>query len=499
MTPATPPAAGGGTRRAVVVGAGLGGLSAAAHLAGTGWDVEVVERLDRPGGRAGRIERNGFRFDTGPTVLTMPDLLRATFAAAGADMDDHLALTRLDPAYRTTFADGSELQVRAERDTMAAEITRVCGADEAERFHRYCDWLARLCRVEMSAFLDRNYDGIGDLVRPLGPALQLVRLGALRRLDRVVSRAFTDDRLRRLFSFQALYAGVAPQRALGVLAVIGYMDVVAGVWAATGGMHAVATGLADAVTKAGARISYGTPVDEVVLAGGDRGRVRGVRIGGEVVPADAVVVNADLPGAYGLVPGLRPPARLRRARYSPSAVVWHVGARGRPAPGTAHHNIHFGRAWRGAFRALDDGRRMPDPSLLVSVPTVTEPGLAPPGSSVLYALEPVPNLSAGLDWAGLRGRARDDLAARVAALGYPVDVVDEMLVDPVDWARQGLAAGTPFSLSHTFTQSGPLRPANVDARAPGLVFVGTGTVPGVGVPMVLLSGGLAARRLGPGS
>jgi phytoene desaturase len=487
------------SRRAVVVGAGFGGLAAACHLVGAGWEVQVIERLGAPGGRAGRVDRGGFRFDTGPTVLTMPDLLADTFAAAGGDMGDHLALTRLDPAYRACFADGSELRVRADRAAMAAEIARVCGPDEAERFGRYCDWLARLYRLEVPAFLERNYDHVTDLVRPLRPALALLRLGALRRLDRVVTRAFHDDRLRRLFSFQSLYAGIAPHRALGVLAVIGYMDVVAGVWAARGGMHAVATGLAEALVKAGGRISYDSSVDEVVLARGDRGRVRGVRVDGELVAADAVVVNADLPGAYGLLPGLRPPARLRRARYSPSAVVWHAGVRGRPAAGCAHHNIHFGHAWRGAFRDLDDGRRMSDPSLLVSVPTVSDPELAPPGCSVLYVLEPVPNLTGGVDWARLRGTVRCELAARIERLGYPADAVEESLVDPVDWARQGLAAGTPFSISHGFLQSGPFRPSNVDGRAPGLVFVGTGTVPGVGIPMVLLSGRLAAERLGPGT
>jgi phytoene desaturase len=235
------------TRRAVVVGAGLGGLAAACHLLGAGWDVQVVERLTRPGGRAGRLERGGFRFDTGPTVLTMPGILDGTFAAAGVRMSDHVTLTRLDPAYRACFADGSELRVRADRAAMVSEVARVCGGDEAQRFVRYCDWLARLCRVEMDAFLDRNYDHATDLLRPVGPALALVRLGALRRLDTIVRRAFRDDRLRRLFSFQSLYAGVAPHQALGVLAVIGYMDVVAGVWAATGGVHAVATALAEAV------------------------------------------------------------------------------------------------------------------------------------------------------------------------------------------------------------------------------------------------------------
>jgi len=487
------------TRRAVVVGAGLGGLAASCHLLGAGWEVRVVERMDRPGGRAGRRERGGFHFDTGPTVLTMPALIEDAFAAAGSAMGDLLTLTQLDPAYRACFADGSELAVRADPDAMAAEVAGLCGPEEADRFVRYCEWLGRLCRLEMDSFLDRNYDHPLDLLRPLGPALALLRLGALRRLDTLVRRAFRDERLQRLFSFQSLYAGVAPQQALGVLAVIAYMDVVAGVWAATGGVHAVATALADAVVRAGGEITYSTSVDRVVTASdGGVGPVQGVQVGGDLLPADAVVVNADLPGAYGLLPGVRTPPRLRRAHCSPSAVVWHVGVRGAPRSGIAHHNIHFAEAWAEAFRDLDQGRRMADPSLLVSVPTVSDPALAPAGCSVLYALEPVPNLRSDLDWSRLRGVVRDEMAERIEGLGYPVDVVEEELVDPVDWARQGLVAGTPFSLSHRFFQSGPFRPPNVDGRVPGLVFVGTGTVPGVGIPMVLISGKLAAARLGPG-
>ena len=167
----------------------------------------------------------------------------------------------------------------------------------------------------------------------------------------------------------------------------------------------------------------------------------------------------------------------------------------------AHHNIHFGAAWETSFRALvDEGVRMPDPSILVSVPTLSEPGLAPPGDSVIYALEPVPNLTGRVDWSVERGRAEAELRARLERLGYPVtDVVTSRLVDPTDWARDGLVAGTPFSLSHRFFQSGPFRPANVERRAPGLVFAGCGTVPGVGIPMVLVSGRLAAERVVAGA
>jgi phytoene desaturase len=138
---------------------------------------------------------------------------------------------------------------------------------------------------------------------------------------------------------------------------------------------------------------------------------------------------------------------------------------------------------------------MPDPSVLVTASTVSEPDLAPAGSHTLYVLEPVPNLDGGIDWSQERDRVRDDLARRVAGFGYPDDVEVEQIVDPLDWERQGMERGTPFSLSHRFLQTGPFRPGNVDDRAPGLVFVGSGTVPGVGVPMVLLSGGLAAERV----
>jgi|RhiMethySRZTD1v2_1073278.scaffolds.fasta_scaffold03516_18 phytoene desaturase len=491
---ARPPAGGS----VVIVGAGLGGLSAACHLAGAGYDVTVVEASDRPGGRAGLAELGGYRFDTGPTVLTMPDLVERCFHAAGVDMADLLTLVPVDPMYRAVYADGSELHVRQGRDAMTDEVRRVCGPDEAAAFGRFCDWLGRLYRVEMPHFIETNFDSPLDLVRPLGPALDLVRMGAFGRLGRTVARRFSDERLRRIFSFQALYAGLAPYEALALYAVITYMDVVNGVVVPVGGMHALPRALAAAATKAGAQFRYGAPVERILLAEGATGAVRGVRLaGGEVVRADAVVCNPDLPVAYRtLVPGLPAPRVARRGRYSPSAVVWHVGVRGDLPPGAAHHNIHFGRPWDGAFRSLlRDGRRMPEPSLLVSVPSLGEPSLAPAGRHVLYVLEPVPNLDGRVDWTTERARARDDLAAAVAGFGYPTDIEVEQLVDPLDWEARGMERGTPFALAHTFRQTGPFRPANTHPAAPGLVFTGSGTVPGVGIPMVLVSGMLAARRV----
>lgn len=483
----------------VVVGAGLGGLSAACHLVGRGHDVTVVEASEAPGGRAGRLELGGYRFDTGPTVLTMPHLVERALNAVGADLATSLPLRPVDPMYRACYADGSELRVRHGRAAMAEEVRAACGAAEAAAFERFCDWLERLYRVEMPHFIERNYDSPLDLARPLRPAVELVRLGAFGRLARTVGRRFGDERLRRLFTFQSLYAGLAPYEALAVYAVITYMDIVNGVVVPDGGIHALPAALAAAAEKAGAAFRYGTPVERILLARDDGGPVTGVRLaGGEVIPARAVVCNADLPGAYrNLLPGLAAPRAARTGTYSPSAVVWHAGVRGDLPAGAGHHNIHFGAAWEGAFRALlRDGLRMPDPSLLVTVPTVGEPGLAPPGRHALYVLEPVPNLDGHVDWGRERTQVRDDLAAAVGRLGYPDDVEVEALVTPADWAAAGLERGTPFSLSHRFRQTGPFRPGNVDRQAPGLVFTGSATVPGVGVPMVLVSGELAAQRVG---
>jgi phytoene desaturase len=483
----------------VVIGAGLGGLAAACHLLERGHQVTIVEREDEPGGRAGQWRANGFAIDTGPSVLTMPDILAATFDAVGTSMEDHLDLRPLDPLYRACFADGAPIRVRRGRREMVEEIRARCGSADADAFGPFADWLERLWRVEAPHFIDRNFDSPLDLLRPARPAIDLIRLGALRRMSAVVEGRFEDPRLRKLFSFQALYAGLSPFEALAVFCVITFMDTVNGVWFPTGGIHAVARALAQVVEGAGAILRWGTPVTDVVRRPGRAGAVTGVRTGdGEVIAADAVVCNPDLPVAYrDLLPGVAPPRRVRRGDYSPSCVLWLAGVRGPLPPDVAHHNVHFGEDWQGSFDALRrTGRRQPDPSILVSVPTVTDASLAPPGCHVLYALEPTPNLDGAVPWATERERARDDLRHRLERFGYPVgEVIVERFTDPTDWERLGMERGTPFALAHRIGQSGPFRPANVDRRVPGLVFVGSGTVPGVGVPMVLLSGKLAAARV----
>ncbi len=482
----------------VVIGAGLGGLSAAAHLAGRGHEVVVLERGAGPGGRAGVIEAGGYRLDNGPTVLTMPGLLADAFRAAGASMDDFVRIKTVDPMYRACFADGSVLHVRHGRGAMTEEIASFAGNREAEAFGRFCDWLTKLYRVEMDNFIDVNFSSMFELIRPMAPAIELLRLGGFRRLGRTVRSFFADERLQHIFSFQSMYAGLAPYEALSLYAVITYMDSVEGVFVPEGGMHAMATGLAAAVAQAGAEFRYHANVTRILRSSGNGGAVTGVELDdGERIAATAVVCNPDLPVAYRtLLGGLDAPRAARRGRYSPSCLLWVAGVKGLPPAGAAHHNIHFGGDWDGAFRAIiKDGRQMPDPSILVTLHSLDDPSLAPEGCSTMYALEPTPNLDGVVDWTKERGLAFDRLRARVMSLGYPTDIEVEKCYDPLDWERLGMERGTPFALAHTFRQTGPFRPSNVDSRVPGLVFVGSSTVPGVGVPMVLISGKLAAARV----
>ena len=489
----------------VVIGAGLAGLSAACHLTGRGYSVAVVEREDVPGGRAGVLTRDGFTFDTGPTVLTMPDLIADALRAVDADLD-LLPMRRLDPAYRACFADGSPIFVRSGREAMRDEIDRTCGSVDAAAFDGFVDWLQQLYAVEMPHFIDRNYDSPLGLLASPRALTQLLRLGAFGRLGAAVRRRFRDPRLHRLFSFQAMYAGLAPDAALALYAVITYMDSINGVYFPEGGMHALPRVMAQAAEKAGTTFRYGDAVTSILRSAA--GRVAGVETAsGEKIPADAVVCTLDLPVAYArLLPDLTPPRAARRGGYSPSAVVWHVGVRGVPRGGSrtdpaqppgAHHNIHFGDRWAEAFDdLLKRGRLMRDPSRLVTVPSLDALDAAPDGCSTLYVLEPVPNLNGAVDWRREAGPMRERLHEFLDRHGYPSDVVVEELVTPLDWAGKGMAAGTPFALAHSFAQTGPFRPSNVERRLPGMFFAGSGTVPGVGVPMVLISGKLAAARVG---
>jgi phytoene desaturase len=477
----------------VVVGAGLAGLSATLHLLGAGRRVTLLEQDEHPGGRAGQRHTDGYSVDTGASVLTMPELIDEAFHAVGDSLAQRLPLTRLDPAYHARFADGSSMVLHTGAEAMEAEIRRVAGPLEAEGYRRLRRWLTELYAVQKDHFIGANFDSPLDLVRP--ELAKLAALGGFGRLGPQVAGFLRDERVRRLFSFQSLYAGLDPMRAIGAYGVISYMDTVGGVYYPKGGMGRIAVAMAGAAQRAGARLRFGTHVAWLERVGA---RVLAVRTrGGERIECDAVVLATELTTAYRLL-GVRP-RRPLPLRFSPSAVVVH-GHAGRSWPELGHHTIFFGGAWKRTFaEIIREGRLMSDPSLLVTRPTATDPNLAPEGRQVISVLAPAPNLRAGaIDWERIGPAYRDELIATLTQrglAGFETEFEVTEVVTPRDWSQRGLAAGTPFSLAHTFAQTGPFRPGNLLRGVENVVLAGCGTTPGVGIPPVVISGRLAAARI----
>ena len=481
----------GPTERVVVVGAGLAGLSAALRLAGAGREVTVLERGSEPGGRAGVVRQDGYTFDTGPTVLTMPELIADALDCVGEELGDWLELLPVEPAYRATYADGSRLDLFTDTERMQQEITEVIGPDAAAGHVRFVEFVSRVYRYEMDDFIDKNMDSPFSVVTP--NLARLVAAGGFRRLAPKVAQYLQDPRLQKAYSFQAMYAGLAPQDALAIYSVISYMDSVAGVFFAKGGMNAVPRALAGAAEKHGVTFRYDTEVERVELSGDRAVAVR--TTAGERIEADAFVLNPDLPVAWRDLLG-RTPRRVKRLSYSPSCALLLAGSSAPPREDVLH-TISFGHSWEHVFEELIDERRtMSDPSFLVTSPSSMDRDLAPAGRHSYYVLFPTPNLDADIDW-DAQGPAYRDHMVQVLEdrghTGFGDGIEVERLITPQDWERQGMERGAPFASAHTFTQTGPFRPRNLWGE--NVVFAGSGTTPGVGVPMVLISGRLAAERI----
>ena len=483
----------GPTDHVVVVGAGLAGLSAALRLAGAGRKVTVVERESVPGGRNGLLEKDGFSFDTGPSVLTMPSLIQDAFSCVGEDMKDWLELSPLKPLYRAFYHDGSQIDVHANTAEMEEEIRRTVSAEEALGYRRYVEFVTKLYKYEMNDFIDRNIDSPFNLLTP--NLARLIALGGFRRLSPKVNQFLKDPRLQKVYSFQAMYAGVSPQQALAIYAVIAYMDSVNGVFFPKGGMHAVPRALAAAAQKHGVTFKYNTTVTKLDVVNGRAKAV--ITDTGERIECDVVVMNPDLPVVWRDLLG-KTPLSIKRLKYSPSCATLLVGS-SKKYDHVAHHNIHFGKSWDGVFDELIKKKTlMTDPSVLVTIPTKDDPALAPAGKESYYILYPTPNLDADIDWKKQAGPYRDHMIKTLEDRGYTGfgdSIETEVMTTPLDWEERGMERGAPFASAHTFFQTGPFRPRNIATGFENVVFAGSGTQPGVGVPMVLISGRLAAERI----
>ncbi|MDQ6650161.1 MAG: phytoene desaturase family protein [Actinomycetota bacterium] len=486
--------------RVVVVGAGVGGLAAAIRLAATGHSVTVCEQAAEVGGKLGYYERDGFQFDTGPSLLTMPLVFADLFAETGAPIDAALDLTPVEPIAHYRFADGTELDASADLDVFCAELDGALGAGSGADWRAFMTRAGHIWDATRGPFLDSALTG------PLGLARQAVRLADLRaiapgRTLRSLGQQYLGDpRLRMFLDRYATYTGSDPRRAPAALAVVPYVEQTFGAWYVAGGLRRIADALAERAVRLGATLRLGTDVSEVST--GPRG-VTGVRLAsGEVLAADVVVANADARHLYeDLVPDRRADrARRRLARSTPSlsGFVLLLGVRG-TTPGLAHHTVLFPAAYDDEFDAVFTlPQPVPDPTIYLSVPK--DAAIAPAGCEAWFVLVNAPR-QGPVDWdsPGLADRYADSLLALMAARG--VDVRDRVVFreirTPADLERRTRAVGGAiYGTSSNGARAAFLRPANA-SPVPGLYLVGGSSHPGGGLPLVVLSAKIVAGLVGP--
>jgi phytoene desaturase len=474
-------------------------LACALHLAAAGRQVVVLESTGRPGGLAGRLSIGGFEFDTGPSAVAAPEVLAETFGAVGEEIGDWLELLPLDPTLRAHFPDGSSLDVIPDRERMADEVHQVCGPREARAYLQFTAYTENVWHTLRRRLRERSPGSPTEMLRPalLGEALRLATGGVRHGLEQRIGQFFTDPRCRRLFAVQSLLAGVAPHQAPALFSALPFLDPCGKVYFPRGGVHAMPAALAGAAQKHGVTIRYDTAAARLET---HAGRARAVHTTeGERIPADVVVLSPVLGD------DLRPPARP-----ASSCVLVHLGSRQRYGR-IAHHNLHFGQGWREPVADVQRHRRpMRDPVLLVANPTRTDPQLAPKGREIYQIMVPAPparDAASAARWrTGLAQRYAGELIATLEARGY-LDLGQHIelahVVTPADWASPGnrplrrtWSGGHPAGHPASGHPAGhPRRGQSHQPEAPNIVFVGSGTRPGVGVPMVLMSGRQAAGRI----
>ena len=493
--------------RVVVIGAGVGGLAAAGRLGALGHEVTVYERADTVGGKLGTYERDGFRFDTGPSLLTLPATFRDLFVKTrrrrkDPEFDDAVDLQPLDPVARYRFSDGTWLDLPAARPAVRETLNATLGAGAGEDWLRLLHHAERVWDITRRPFVESPLEGVSTLLRLAArrPG-DLLAVAPWRSLRDVGRRHLRDPRLRMLLDRYATYSGSDPRRAPGVLCVVPHVEQRFGTWYVRGGMRGIADALLERAQSCGVSVRTGAEVVSVLT---NDGRAAGVVLAdGTSAPADIVVSDADARELYGaLLPHDQQQLRLRRVTASLSGFVLLLGVRGR-TPGGAHHTVLFPADYDAEFDAIFGPRPQPvrEPAIYVSAPD--DPALAPPGHESWFVLVNAPRHEPerGVDWdaPGLADDYAHWLLDLMASRG--VDVRDRLVFmewrTPADLARATRSpGGAIYGSSSNGARAAFLRPAN-RSPVPGLFLVGGSSHPGGGLPMVAMSAAIVAEMIGP--
>jgi phytoene desaturase len=491
------------TRRAIVVGAGFGGLALAIRLQSAGVETTIVEARDKPGGRAYHWMKDGFTFDAGPTVITDPPCLQELWALSGQDMAQDVDLVPVMPFYRLNWPDGTTFDYSNDEAALRAEIAKLHPADVAgyDRFLEYSKGVYEQGYVKLGAvaFL--------DFASMIKAAPALMKYQAWRSVYSIVSSYVQDERLRQALSFHTLLVGGNPMTTSAIYALIHTIEKEGGVWFARGGTNALVAGMVRLFERLGGALRLGDPVAKIETTGDC---VTGVTTqGGWYGDADMVACNGDLMHSYKALladhpRGSKVAKSLARKRWSPSLFVVHFGVKG-SYPDVAHHSILFGPRYKGLLGDIYGGVIPDDFSLYLHHPSITDPGMAPPGHSAFYALAPVAHLGkAKADWDGAFGERFADAileeVERRVAPGLRANLVTRFHYTPADFHRDLSAhLGSAFSLEPVLWQSAWFRAHNRDDVISNLYFVGAGTHPGAGIPGVVGSAKATANLMLEGS
>ncbi|MEP9353654.1 phytoene desaturase [Xanthobacter sp. KR7-65] len=476
-------------RRAAVIGSGFGGLALAIRLQAAGIATTVFEQRDKPGGRAYVYKDAGFTFDGGPTVITDPTCLEEVFAAAGRKLSDYVDLMPVSPFYRLIWSDGRQFDYVNDQAALDAQIAAFDPADVEgyRRFFAYSKAVFEEGYLKLGAVPFLNFS---DMMKA-GP--QLMKLQAWRSVYSMVASFIRDEHLREAFSFHSLLVGGNPFSTSSIYALIHALERKWGVFFPRGGTGALVNGMVKLFTDLGGEIRLSTAVDEILV---EQERAKAVRLkSGETIAFDLVASNADVVHTYARLMrnsarGRAEGAKLARKRHSMSLFVVYFGAN-RTWDHLQHHTVLFGPRYRGLVDEIFKGPGLAeDFSLYLHAPTVSDPSLAPPGSTAFYVLSPVPHLGkADIDWEVEGPKYRDRILAHLEARllpGLRESLVTTRILTPFGF-RDELSAhhGSAFSVEPILTQSAWFRPHNRDDKIANLYFAGAGTHPGAGVPGVV--------------
>ncbi len=485
---------------AIVIGAGFGGLAAALRLAAKGYEVSVVDRAPRAGGRAQVFERGGFRHDAGPTVITAPFLFEELFTLHGRSMADYVKLVPVEPWYRFTYPDGDKFDYGGTIEDTLAEIRRI-HAPDADGYLKLLEHSERIFDVGFTDLADQPFHEIGTMLAQV-PAL--VRLESYRTVWGMVTKYLKHPKIQQAFSIQPLLVGGNPFETTSIYSLIHFLERKWGVHFAMGGTGALVDGLVKLAEEVGISFSYTTTVSRLDISDG---RVTGVALDdGRHLDADVVVSNADPMHLYKeMVPreNLTTMTRLKQsaAHLSMGLYVLYFGTT-RPYPDVVHHTIWLGQRYEELLHEIFHGKEMPeDFSLYVHRPTATDPSFAPEGCDSFYVLCPVPNLRAPIDWSVEGQRLSDRIVEaldKTMLPGLKECIVEDFFMTPQDFADNYLSdAGAGFSVAPKFRQSAWFRFHNKSESLENLYLVGAGTHPGAGLPGVVSSAKVIDRLIPP--